>query len=1383
MKFNIQASMTVALLVVMMSIVGVSHASAATIYINSSTGNDSTGDGSVGSPYQTFDKGFTVANTSGDTLDLTGTFDWSNPSETGDHIDSGYVIDKDITIQGQSATTTFIQASSTANTADKSVFTINTGNTVTIKNLTIRYGVTTLGSTGGGITNGGTLIVENSKIEYNTFNTTSYQGGGAIFSGNGTSVTISTSTISNNAYIGRLYGAGGVDIEANGSSLTIVDSTFANNSGTSDQPTAYPYDYSSVAGALEIRAGSGLTITNSTFTGNTTNSYAGAINIQSTNTIITNATIVGNNADAGAGGILFTSNSANLYLKNTILANNIGSTTPDDFYAFDSTSGNHIGDNGFNIVEASTNRDWSAIGDLAGDQVNLNIASSLADNGSINGVQTLALQAGSVAINAGNLYFANSGVSIPTLDQRGFSRSGAVDIGAYEYNGVLSPVFTGSGTGTSTDPYVITTCDQLEQMNLDLNASYVLSNDVDCSITNPNDPSNTTSQWSDGKGFSPIGGFSFIAQYAWQGYSYQNFTGSLDGQGHKILNLYINRPFIDSNTNPEGYYVGLFSTIANGAQVKNLGLVNVNVTGGNDVGALAGGLSGTATNVYSTGSVNGGTRVGGLVGVHVDANNFPNSSPLIYSWNGTKYTYTDDVGAILPKTLNGVDVATIKSSDVAPKDGTYSFKIAEEYNEIVYYDETALMTFDHAPGYSVVEPLNTGAGVADLRTISDTPTHPLISCTDDTGADCLNALRSDDDKWSYSNPNGTYSKKNLNKYWILDFGDLGNATDTELVLSGARDYAASAQYPGNSNRSIQVKDTHGNWVEIYNKAALGSNGSPRIRTVNMTGKFLSNDHHIKVAFDTYNANYFAIDTSPQVPFTTHTYHPLTANLDFHGFTEIDHTYYFNHNYDKVSAVPNTPFKNQYGNFTKYGDVNPLLSSSDDHFVIMRYGDQLSLEFPYNPIPEGMVRSFAVYNNALYKHATNDNLGVLGQSAGYLPYSGMTKYSLNMTPYPQTQSNIDYQNTWNTRFYPGPFPDALRSLGSTIIASYSTATTTGNYEVGGLVGENSKEIRRSYSSGIVTGQYYYAGGLVGMNLNATGWIHDSYSTGEVHGMSQTGGLAGYNSGTIERSYSIGDVYSTNSYTGGLIGLNYPATDPSVVDSFTTSNIVSSGNDSHGGLVGYGYSYDYASSSNYWFNSETDGIGFTQGTQPLKADSADVFKLNDTNVPLTDWDFSTIWTAIDGVNGGYPVFLWQHPTPLSVPAPPAPVVTQSSSGGSVSVATLAGMLAPGATTTAYLKSRGYDVHTQSSQTPSVGNSSGFSRSLTLGDTHPSVLLLQQYLNTHGFIITKSGPGSPGNETTKFGKMTFNALKKFQKAYKLPVTGFFGPKTRAAVLWSEY
>jgi peptidoglycan hydrolase-like protein with peptidoglycan-binding domain len=75
--------------------------------------------------------------------------------------------------------------------------------------------------------------------------------------------------------------------------------------------------------------------------------------------------------------------------------------------------------------------------------------------------------------------------------------------------------------------------------------------------------------------------------------------------------------------------------------------------------------------------------------------------------------------------------------------------------------------------------------------------------------------------------------------------------------------------------------------------------------------------------------------------------------------------------------------------------------------------------------------------------------------------------------------------------------------------------------------------------------------------------------------------------------------------------------------------------------------------------------------------------------------------------------------------------------------------------------------------------FTLNLKLGMTNSEVKLLQQYLNSHGFSVAESGPGSPGHETEYFGVATRVALINFQKAGGItPASGYFGPLTRAYI-----
>ena len=128
----------------------------------------------------------------------------------------------------------------------------------------------------------------------------------------------------------------------------------------------------------------------------------------------------------------------------------------------------------------------------------------------------------------------------------------------------------------------------LQNMSKNLSGHYALANDIDASITRT---------WNNESGFKPIGN------------STAPFNGTFDGKGHKIINLWINR----SSQN----YVGLFGYTSNGAQINNVGLVNITVRGHDDVGGLVGwNYNGTINNSYVTGEVRGNDGVGGIAGTN-----------------------------------------------------------------------------------------------------------------------------------------------------------------------------------------------------------------------------------------------------------------------------------------------------------------------------------------------------------------------------------------------------------------------------------------------------------------------------------------------------------------------------------------------------------------------------------------------------------------------------------------------------------------------------------------------------------------------------------------------------------------------------------------------
>ncbi|MCH8494282.1 MAG: T9SS type A sorting domain-containing protein [Balneolales bacterium] len=110
----------------------------------------------------------------------------------------------------------------------------------------------------------------------------------------------------------------------------------------------------------------------------------------------------------------------------------------------------------------------------------------------------------------------------------------------------------------------------------------------------------------------------------------------------------------------------------------------------------------------------------------------------------------------------------------------------------------------------------------------------------------------------------------------------------------------------------------------------------------------------------------------------------------------------------------------------------------------------------------------------------------------------------------------------------------------IYSSYATGNVTGVSDIGGFVGTNAALINQSYSTGTVVGNLNRTGGLVGQNRVGSSVV-DSYAAGSVNGRFTTGGLIGENSAAIVRSFSVGSVSlipSLPSYgeIGGFIGIN-------------------------------------------------------------------------------------------------------------------------------------------------------------------------------------------------------------------------------------------------------
>ncbi len=249
------------LLAIFFSLCLVSGVSAAsTVYVNT-TGNDTTGNGSLENPYQTINKGI-------NSVDDNGTVNIANGNYKGVG-NVNLTISKNMTITGQSQKGTIINGTDT-----NWLFHITPGNTVLIQNLTLTNGNAAYHPTLGQYI-GGAIYNENSNLTVtkctfigNNAYHTNYGGiGGAICNQNPIGFILKDSTfINNTAYTGGAIHNWG--LSTGHYTSNIENCTFTNNNAIRE------------GGAIQNWGNRGsltLNITKSTFTNNKATIWGGAI--------------------------------------------------------------------------------------------------------------------------------------------------------------------------------------------------------------------------------------------------------------------------------------------------------------------------------------------------------------------------------------------------------------------------------------------------------------------------------------------------------------------------------------------------------------------------------------------------------------------------------------------------------------------------------------------------------------------------------------------------------------------------------------------------------------------------------------------------------------------------------------------------------------------------------------------------------------------------------------------------------------------------------------------------------------------------------------------------------------------------------------------------
>ena len=437
------------------------------------------------------------------------------------------------------------------------------------------------------------------------------------------------------------------------------------------------------------------------------------------------------------------------------------------------------------------------------------------------------------------------------------------------------------------------------------------------------------------------------------------------------------------------------------------------------------------------------------------------SCPCIYTWTGERFEFFSDCLWAAPLGLvqaNGELAPTrewenllIPGDALVEKDGLYDLQLTEELWEVAYFDQVQLTAIDHPAGVDIFTNEKVGPpSMAEHRI--HTVKNPRLpkSVVDGRGNNLLPGLTVQDG--DYIQAFEGRIMQGLTDEWVMEFdlGDIGQSktndtslntrlfllgwifpTDTSLNLNIEQNPSLAPPAPP----SIEVPDGKGGWKVA--RAFIGfPSGKTKAMVVDISDVFAGDDYRfrLKSSMELYWDQAFFTVNESDAETVAQPCELIASDLHYRGFsrrTYEDNALFRNgrapEGYDYQSVTTGARWPPIAGRFTRYGDCLPLLSSHDDHMVVMGPGDELTISFavPSKPVPDGWKRDFVLRNVGYDKDA--DLNTIYGQSSEPFPFQSMSRYPFAADE--QTPDSPEYRQyilDWQSREYSRrPFWNAMR----------------------------------------------------------------------------------------------------------------------------------------------------------------------------------------------------------------------------------------------------------------------------------------------------------------------------------------------------------------------
>ena len=392
------------------------------------------------------------------------------------------------------------------------------------------------------------------------------------------------------------------------------------------------------------------------------------------------------------------------------------------------------------------------------------------------------------------------------------------------------------------------------------------------------------------------------------------------------------------------------------------------------------------------------------------------SCPFLFAYDGKSMKFVKDAvpwGSAIGLRINTLGTARVEATEewykigrdqLAARDGYYDLRITAELWETYYYDQLALAAIDHPVGTEIYVDERFVIPPVKLAITTVATPHKIARAWDDNGQDVTDVVSELDGKYLDTFGRGQYQGITRDHYVEIDLGpDAPQSGPLYLIAQGWMHPTDSsinvAVSQGQNYRakplSLEVPDGKGGWVVAAPNLGFPA-GRNKICLFDLTNVFRPNTPRrlrLRTNLEIFWDKIKWAQGLPNAELKTTKLNPSVADLHYRGYSVInkpDNSSPELPDYDRIASSKQI-WRDLIGYYTRFGDVRELLRESDDRYVIMNAGDEMTLRFiAPPPPPDGWVRDFVLMGDGWIKDG--DFNSTFSKTVLPLPYHAKQEYT-------------------------------------------------------------------------------------------------------------------------------------------------------------------------------------------------------------------------------------------------------------------------------------------------------------------------------------------------------------------------------------------------------